>query len=47
MADPAGSVSGVVALVAELKITLPSTNGANPGRNLCIVWRKKQAAYKN
>ena len=34
MADPVGSVNGLVALVAELTITVPSTNGANPGRNL-------------
>ncbi len=33
MAEPAGSVSGA-ALVAGLTITVPSTNGANPGRNL-------------
>lgn len=34
MADPAGSVNGLVALVAGFTITVPSTNGANPGRNL-------------
>lgn len=34
IADPAGNVKGLVALVAGFTITVPSTNGANPGRNL-------------
>jgi hypothetical protein len=34
IADPVGSVNGLVVLDAELAITVPSTNGANPGRNL-------------
>jgi len=37
IADPAGSVSGLVAAFVGLTITVPSINGANPGRNLYIV----------
>lgn len=33
-AEPAGTESGAVGVMAGLTRTVPSTNGANPGRNL-------------
>lgn len=33
-AEPAGTESGAIGVIAGLTMTVPSTNGANPGRNL-------------
>lgn len=34
IAAPIGIVIGMMGVIAGLTITVPSTNGANPGRNL-------------
>jgi hypothetical protein len=33
-ADPAGTEGDVIGVIAGFTITVPSTNGAKPGRNL-------------
>lgn len=40
MADPVGSVNGSIGVLAGFTITVPSTKGANPGRNLFWYERK-------
>lgn len=42
-ADPAGTETGAIGVIAGLTMTVPSTNGANPGRNL----RKEKTELKN
>lgn len=37
MAAPIGIVIGVMDKLSGLTITVPSTNGANPGRNLFFL----------
>lgn len=36
-AEPAGTESGTLGVIVGLTMTVPSTNGANPGRNLLVI----------
>lgn len=42
-AEPAGTESGAIGVEDGLTMTVPSTNGANPGKNLWRIEHNKPA----
>lgn len=45
-AEPAGTENGEIGVIAGLTMTVPSTNGANPGRNLKTNQSEKEVELK-